>query len=147
MGAYFPNPDLQGLPDYIHNDPELNFTWGLGGPKADWLTDGFSVRWVQGTQLVRGEHYFKITADDGIRFFINGQLLTDPREWDPHGITRTLTVRYPVTVDSAQVNLQLEYREITGPAVVVVDRISITPTPTATPPPPTPYCVTPTPTK
>lgn len=147
IGAYFPNPDLQGLPDYIHNDPEINFNWGVGGPKADWLSDGFSVQWVQGTRLVRGEHRFEITTDDGIRFSINDQLMTDPREWDRQGTPRTLAVTYPVTADSAWVSLKLEYRELTGPAAVVLKQTSTIPTLTATLPPPTLCCVTPTATK
>ncbi|MEN4923053.1 PA14 domain-containing protein, partial [Achromobacter spanius] len=66
-------------------DAQLDFHWGAGGPGDGMPADNFSVRWT-GWVLASasGSHVFHVTADDGVRLWIDGELLIDQwREQSP----------------------------------------------------------------
>jgi hypothetical protein len=78
-GEYYDNPHLQGSPVLIRDDSIIDFNWGQGVPAANVPADRFSVRWTQSLDLVHGGYRFSVQADDGVRVFINDQLMLD--EW------------------------------------------------------------------
>jgi hypothetical protein len=60
-------------------DPQINFNWGdPGGPDPSVGDDNFSVRWTGEVEAVFTETYtFYPTTDDGVRLWVDGQLLAD----------------------------------------------------------------------
>jgi len=60
-------------------DPQINFNWGdPGGPDPTVGNDNFSVRWTGEVEAAFTETYtFYPTTDDGVRLFVDGQLLVD----------------------------------------------------------------------
>ncbi|MFC1604587.1 PA14 domain-containing protein [Planctomycetota bacterium] len=60
-------------------DPQINFNWGdPGGPDPAVGDDNFSVRWTGEVEAVFTETYtFYPRTDDGVRLFVDGQLLVD----------------------------------------------------------------------
>ena len=60
-------------------DPQINFNWGdPGGPDPAVGDDNFSVRWTGEVEAAFTETYtFYPRTDDGVRLWIDGQLLAD----------------------------------------------------------------------
>jgi hypothetical protein len=138
-GEYFANPSLSGEPALVRNDVNIAFDWGAGSPGAGLPPDGFSARWTQQIRFSEGSYRFVAAADDGLRFWIDGQLLVD--QWHDQPLTP-----YTVDIDLAKGRhtLQLEYYEGVGGAAVELSWSRIeqsTATPTASPTP----TITPTP--
>ena len=58
--------------------PTINFNWGNGAPDPEHQADDFTVRWTGSVQPQFNETYtFYTTTDDGVRLWVNGQLLVD----------------------------------------------------------------------
>ncbi|OUC06678.1 hypothetical protein RY27_19520 [Litorilinea aerophila] len=96
-GEYYRNQNLAGAPFLIRDDAEINFDWGYGSPAAGIPADFFSVRWVRSLSLPAGTYRFYAEADDGIRVWVDGQLLSD--EW--HAASgRTYTADIQLSGDS-----------------------------------------------
>ena len=66
-------------PALTRTDPQVNFNWGdPGGPDPSLGDDNFSVRWTGEVEAVFTETYtFYPRTDDGVRLFVDGQLLVD----------------------------------------------------------------------
>lgn len=130
-GEYYANPTLAGEPVYIRNDVTIDFSWGSGSPDPRLPDDGFSARWTRQQFFSDGFYRFTILSDDGVRFWIDGQLLVD--EWHDGGSS-------PYTVDlylpRDQYSLWLEYYENLGGAQIQLSWKQIGPP--ATTPSPTP---------
>jgi hypothetical protein len=69
-------------------DPTVNFDWGTGSPDPAIGVDSFSVRWTGMVQPRYTDLYtFTTTSDDGVRLWVNGQLIIDhwvdqsPTDW------------------------------------------------------------------
>lgn len=87
VGEYFDNRDFTNLVT-TRRDASVNFDWGTGTPAGTSLTgpDTFSVRWT-GRVLApaTGAYTFTTSSDDGVRLWVNNQLLID--NWTDHGVT------------------------------------------------------------
>ncbi len=113
LAEYFDNQDLTNL-ILTRIDPEINFDWGNNSPDPSIGPDQFSVRWTGGIEPLYSENYtFKTYSDDGVRLWINNQLIID--QWNDHSprydsaaITLIANQRYPI---------KLEYYENGGGAV------------------------------
>ncbi len=76
-GEYFNNSDFTA-PVLTRTDSNVNFNWGTGSPAAGIDPDTFSVRWTgKITVPTTGRYTFYTTTDDGVRLWVNGQLLVD----------------------------------------------------------------------
>jgi Ca2+-binding RTX toxin-like protein len=76
-GEYFDNKDFTNL-KVTRTDAQVNFNWGLGSPDSSIGSDTFSVRWTGQVKAEYTESYtFYTNADDGVRLWVNGQLLID----------------------------------------------------------------------
>ena len=93
-GEYFSNRDLSGKPDLVRDDPVIDFDWRRSAPAPGVPDDDFSVRWTGKVALDTATYRFKAYVDDGVRLWIDGQLLID--EW-VNGSARELTglIRLP----------------------------------------------------
>jgi hypothetical protein len=113
MGEYFPNMTLSGRPALVRNDGAIDFDWGDGSPSSDIPPDGFSVRWTRQLDFQGGNYVFTILADDGVRFWIDDELIID-RWSDGSGTTDEKTV----FLTEGSHRLRLEYYENGGLAQV-----------------------------
>jgi hypothetical protein len=108
---YWANKDLSGEPALTRNDGGIEFDWG-DQPAADGLpADEFSVRWGRWVNFEPGTYRFRARADDGIRFYLNGNLVLDKwtsGNWDDvHAVDLNLSGPRWLTV---------EYYDQSGPA-------------------------------
>jgi glucose/arabinose dehydrogenase len=123
-GTYWDNRDFTGT-SVTRTDRTVAFDWGTGSPVGGIAADTFSVRWSGEIQAQFSQTYtFHVRADDGVRLWVNNQLLVDkwidqgPTEWSG-SIALTAGSRYPI---------RLEYYENGGGAVAEL-RWSSTSTP------------------
>jgi uncharacterized repeat protein (TIGR03806 family) len=87
-GRYWSNQlrTTNGAPTLTRIDPEVNFSWGSGSPDPRITADHFTVLWTGQVQPQFSETYtFTTTTDDGVRLWVNSQLLID--EWTDQGPT------------------------------------------------------------
>ncbi len=77
-GEYFNNMTLTGAPVLVRDDAAIDFDWGEGSPAPGVNANGFSVRWTRNvTFAATGRYRFTTTTDDGVRLFIDGNLIID----------------------------------------------------------------------
>ncbi len=130
-GSYFDNRGLSGDPVLVRDDRKIAFDWKQGSPDDSLAADNFSARWERKLKFDAGTYRFHMTADDGVRLWIDGTKVLD--EWKD-GSARELAVEYSLTQGDHQI--KLEYYEHAGDARVQLgwDKVpgSPSPTPTAT---------------
>jgi hypothetical protein len=78
-GEYWSNPNLGGDPKLVRNDENIDFVWDSGSPAPGLPADNFSIRWSREVDFSAGIYRFRAQADDGIRFYLDDNLLID--EW------------------------------------------------------------------
>lgn len=77
LAQYYNNSDLTNLA-ITRVDAKVNFAWANGSPAPALDTDTFSVRWTGQVEARFTENYsFIVNADDGVRLWVNGQLIVD----------------------------------------------------------------------
>lgn len=112
-GEYFNNRDLRGAPVLIREADSINFDWATGSPAPGIVnSDDFSVRWTRNRHFDAGTYRVRLTADDGVRFWINDRLLIDA--WKEQSSTTYSGEMFL----SGQTTLRLEYFESRGGALV-----------------------------
>ena len=91
--TYYDDIDLTGK-TVRRIDSNVDFNWGYGPPDASMDPDWFSARWEGQVVPAYSETYtFSTYADDGVRLWVNGQLLIDDWRYHPpeeHSGTITL---------------------------------------------------------
>ncbi len=94
-------------------EPTVDFDWGIGGP-AGISTDLFKARFTGYVQsLDAGNYIFYITADDGVRLWVNNTLLVD--KWIDQGATEySATINLPACTKNS---IRVEYYENGGDAL------------------------------
>ncbi|MCS7178263.1 MAG: PA14 domain-containing protein [Anaerolineae bacterium] len=115
LGEYFTNISLSGLPAFVRNDAEINFTWGQGAPAQGFPADNFSVRWNRTVRFEEGLYRFHVLVDDGVRLYVDNALVIDA--WQD-GSRREITGDRKMTAGSH--TLRVEYYERGGDAVIQV---------------------------
>jgi hypothetical protein len=109
FAEYYNNDVLSGSPAYLRIDPAINFSWGNSAPAPGIEADTFSVRWTQWPVFTAGNYRFTATADDGVRVWVNGQLIIN--EWREQSVrVFTADIYLPTGVASVRV----EYCELYG---------------------------------
>ncbi|MBW3538334.1 PQQ-dependent sugar dehydrogenase [Candidatus Parcubacteria bacterium] len=116
-GEYFDNQTLSGAPKLTRTDPAINFNWGTGSPDPALPADRFSVRWTKSQTFAAGSYTFSLWSDDGVRFWIDDQLLVD--DWTDHP-SRNYTPT--VSLSEGTHTLRLEYYENGGDAAAVLEQ-------------------------
>ncbi|HYG74843.1 MAG TPA: PA14 domain-containing protein [Planctomycetota bacterium] len=114
LGTYFDNENFTGT-SATRVDPTINFDWGSYAPIAGFGGDSFSVRWTGKVEAKFSETYtFYTLSDDGVRLWVNGQLLID--NWTVHGSTENSG---KITLQAGQkYDIKLEYFERQYGAVI-----------------------------
>jgi len=142
QGDYFGDTGLTTL-KLSRADATVNFSWGTGAVATGVGPDNFSARWTgQVTPRFSENYTFFTQSDDGVRLWINGQLVID--DWNRHSLAERAGA---ITLQAGQrYNLQLEYFEYNVDATVkllwsspsqpkeIVPQSQLTPPGTSTPP-------------
>lgn len=70
--------NFNGTPVLERTDAQINFNWGDGSPDPVVRVDQFCVRWTGFVQpRTSGTYTFYVNSNDGIRLYVNNQLLLD----------------------------------------------------------------------
>jgi hypothetical protein len=126
-----PAPVGTGLTGQYYNDPgtgahfvtlrvtrtdaTVNFDWGNGSPATGVQSNNFSVRWTgQVLAPVTGTFTFSTVSNDGVRLWVNGQLIID--NWTDHATT-TNTSAAIALVAGVKYDIKMEFYDHTGKAV------------------------------
>jgi len=123
LGLYYSNrlstAPFLGTPSWTNVDQQIAFTWLTGPPDSLFNfpslvnTDHFTVRWVGQIQGEWNQTYtLSSTNDDGLRLWINGQLVID--SW----VNQSGTVEHSGTLalTTNKQDILVEYFENTGNA-------------------------------
>jgi fibronectin type 3 domain-containing protein len=110
---YFDNIDLTGL-KLARTDAAVDFDWGTGSPDPAIAPDTFSARWSGQVEARYTQTYtFTTTSDDGVRLWVNGQLLIN--NWTDHAPTAN-SATLALTAGQ-RVEIRMEFYENGGGAV------------------------------
>jgi uncharacterized repeat protein (TIGR03806 family) len=119
FGQYWANQaaSFAGTPRLTRVDPGINFDWNNQGPDPSIGTVNYTVRWSGTVQAQFTEAYtFYVTADDGVRLYVNGQKVVDA--WYDQAPTE-----YNATVNlqaGAQYKIQVDYYQRGGGAEAIL---------------------------
>jgi uncharacterized repeat protein (TIGR03806 family) len=104
--AAFTNVTFSTLPTLTRTDAMVNFNWNSAGPDPNIGQSNFTARWTGSVQPQFNETYtFYVTADDGLRLWVNGQLLVN--QWIAETPT---TYQGSITLKAQQLyNLRMDY--------------------------------------
>lgn len=114
--SYWSNRALSGAPTVNRTDSELNFDWGLDRPDPTLPNDDFSARWERYIDVMPGLYAFTATADDGIRVWVDGELLIN--DWSEHAVRTNTAEKY---LGAGHHLIRVEYFESRGAAVAKVE--------------------------
>ena len=129
QAEYYGNPDLKGRPAFTRDDALISFDWGEASPGSGVPVDNFSVRWTQNVTFVGDTYRFKAEVDDGVRVYVDGQMLID--EWNDAPLGQ---YEAEIELTSGDHLIEVEYYERGGQAIARVNwGEAPTPTPTFTP--------------
>jgi hypothetical protein len=114
-GTAFTNINFTRLPTLTRTDAAVNFNWSSTGPSPSIGQTNFSVRWTGVIQPQYGETYTLTTiADDGVRLWVNGQLLISA--WKTNTTTQTNSAIIALKAQQLY-NIQLDYFQSTGNSI------------------------------
>jgi hypothetical protein len=112
-GEYFDNANFTTA-TLVRTDGTVSFDWGGASPDAALAVDSFSARWSGAVLPQYSQTYtFYTTTDDGVRLWVNGQLLID--KWgdqSPTEASGTIALTAGKKVD-----IRMDYYENGGGAV------------------------------
>lgn len=116
-GKYYDNIDFTNLVQTTV-DPEIDLFWGVTGPAVMSASHFFSIRWTgQILPLYNDTYTFHTYSDDGVRLWVNGQLVID--DWTTNG---TSTNAGSIALASGQkVDIVLEYQQSSGSAFIELE--------------------------
>jgi hypothetical protein len=112
QASYYDNHELDGEPVLTRQDEVLDFNWGWESPADDVPVDGFSAVWQREVELDGGRYTFSTTSDDGVRLYVDGELVID--SWRPMRGYRSATL----SLGEGKHTVRLAYFERSGIALV-----------------------------
>lgn len=121
QALYWNNPGLVGEPVLQRLDGDLNFNWGAGSPDARVPADRFGARWTRYVDVTPGNYRFSATSDDGLRLWVDGELLID--QWYDHAARTATATKY---LSPGHHLVQVDYYENGGAASVQVAWTQVT---------------------
>ncbi len=116
-GNYFNNMSLAEPVTSIRTDGPINFNWGSAAPGPTGIgADTFSVRWNGYIRAATsGAYRFRTVSDDGVRLYLNGNLIID--RWNDHSSTTDTSDTLQLVAGQVY-SLMLEYYENTGSSII-----------------------------
>jgi uncharacterized protein (DUF1800 family) len=93
-------------------DPVIDFVWGGTNPPPNLSNGLYTVRWTGQVQPQYSEtYYFDVKSDDGLRLWVNDQLLID--KWQPQNTEWSNSISLQA---GTRYDLRMEYLQNGGPA-------------------------------
>lgn len=119
---YFSNMSLSGQPVVVRDEGAVNYSWGYGTPAPQVPVDHFSARWTANLNFPSGRYRFSATSDDGVRVWVNNQLIIDawfdrPAQTSTAEFTSpggVLPVRIEYYENTALAEMRFGYTSLTG---------------------------------
>jgi len=108
---YFNNTALSGSPVVTQNEGGPSHNWGSGAPVNGLPVDNFSARWTSTQGLDAANYQLSVSADDGVRVFVDGNLVIN----EFHGATTT-TYTANLNLGAGNHTIVVEYYEGGGNA-------------------------------
>ncbi len=105
-------------------EADLDHDWGSNSPHFRVQADHFSARWTRYIDVAPGAYRFTVTSDDGIRVWVDSDLIID--QWHDHPPTTYTAQAY---LGDGHHLLKVEYYERGGVAVAKVSWTLATDTP------------------
>ena len=99
-------------PDLVRDEDAIDHDWGDGSPGAGIGSNRFVARWTRTVSFAPGDYEFAVTADDGVRLYVDGVRVID--KWIDQGPT---TYRATLPLDGGPHKIVMEYYENGGGAV------------------------------
>ncbi len=119
---FWTNQELRGTPIMTRWDRTIDFRWWGGAPHSLVGDDNFSVRWTRDIPFAAGNYRFNATMDDGMRVWINNQLIID--SWTP---SQEHTVSVDRFIPAGTHSFRVEHFEAGGQATAIFNWQLITP--------------------
>ncbi|MBE2225063.1 MAG: hypothetical protein IAF02_26220, partial [Anaerolineae bacterium] len=123
LAVYWNNKNLEGSPVLIrpefddNHNPGININWGFDSPDdATVNKDYFSARWTRNQYLEPGRYRFTASADDGVRVWVDDQMLIDG--WINQVFT---TYTGYIDVEGGSVPIRVEYYDNQHHAMINVN--------------------------
>lgn len=83
LATYWNHTGLSGTPALSRYETAISYNWGWGSPAPGIVaSDLFSARWTRSVYFNAGTYRFTTQSDDGIRVYIDGNLIID--NWTIH---------------------------------------------------------------
>ncbi len=129
-GEYHTGINPEGGPLFVRYDPAINFHWKDGSPDDRLAPDGFSVHWTRAFTFKGGLYRFRVTADDGVRIWVDEQQVLDA--WT---IQSETDYTVDVEISPGEHVIAIDYFEESGWATLQFSftRLGTVPEPTPTP--------------
>ncbi len=115
LAQFYNNMTLNGDPALMACHTAVDFNWATGEPGSGVNSDNFSARWIGRFPFSAGVYSFTATANDGIRAWIDGNLIIDG--WIDQGAT---TYQATLDISEGEHVVQIEYYENSGDALAQV---------------------------
>ncbi|HZG44201.1 MAG TPA: PA14 domain-containing protein, partial [Longimicrobium sp.] len=131
LATYYAGVALGGSPIQTVCEAVVDHDWGWGSESGAVGGDNFSARWVARPSFAGGTHRFTVTADDGVRLWVDGALLID--RWIDQGAT---TYTADVALTAGEHVVKMEYFERCCSAVARLAWAPVHPTLPVAPAPP-----------
>jgi hypothetical protein len=112
LARYWPNRTMSGTPALTRCEATVDNNFVNGSPPG-LPADGFSARYDGRIHFAAGDHRFELGGDDGVRLWVDGQLVIDKwvnQAFTTYSATRTLTAGVH--------DVRVEYYEAGGAARV-----------------------------
>ncbi len=118
IGTYSANLFLPANLKITRLDPSVNFTWTTTGPGSPFAAAAtyYTARWAGQVQPQYSEtYYFDVKADDGVKLWVNGQLLIDSWVYQSADRIASIDLQAGVLYD-----IKMEYYQATGSATAML---------------------------
>jgi glucan endo-1,3-alpha-glucosidase len=112
---YFHNSTLSGTPTFERCEAQVDHDWDTNGPGYGVGINSFSARWTGTHDFQAGNYTFSATADDGVRVWVDNQLIIN--QWKNQAANTYTTTR---AMTSGEHQVKVEYYEAAGEAVAQV---------------------------
>jgi glucose/arabinose dehydrogenase len=103
-------------PDLVRDEEAIDHDWGEGSPGAGINPNRFAARWTRTMSFAPGSYEFEVTADDGVRLYVDGVRVIDA--WIDQPPT---TYRTTLPLDGSPHKIIMEYYENGGGALARLD--------------------------